>query len=213
MPERINGGQTLVVAGAIALIVSLSLDWFQPGLTAWTVFEVVDLLLAALGVAALAIAIGGAIDPGGSLAALAPRWLPAVGIAALVIVIATLINHPPGTIGRSAETGVWVALGAAAALTVGGILSAARVSLVITLRPRAQETEWGNAAPAANPAESDPYVEPADEEYADEYAETEYVDADEAAEYEEPEPTAEVSMAEEEPVDEETGRLAEDERR
>jgi hypothetical protein len=215
MPERINGGQALVVAGAIALIASLSLDWFQPGISAWTVFEIVDLLLAALAVTALAIAIGGAINPEGSLAALAPRWLPAVGIAALVIVIAALINHPPAAIGRSVETGAWVALSAAAALTVGGILSAARVSLVITLRPRERETEWSDAAPAAgNPGESDPYVEPADEEYADEYAETEYVDADEPdSDYEEPEPTAEVSMPEEEPADDERpGRPAEDDR-
>ena len=90
MPERINGGQALVVVGAIALIVSLFGDWFQPGLTAWTVFESMDLLLAALAVAALAIAVSGAISPEGSLAALAPRWLPVIGIAALVIVVAAL---------------------------------------------------------------------------------------------------------------------------
>jgi hypothetical protein len=207
MPERINGGRALVVVGAIALIVSLFLDWFQPGVTAWTAFESVDLLLAALAVAALAIALGGAVNPQGSLA---PRWLPALGIAALVIVVAALVNHPPAAIGRSAETGAWVALGAAAALAVGGILGATRISLVITLRPREEETEWSDAAPpTANPGVSDAYAEPAAaEEYADEYAETEYVDADEGdAEYAEQEPTAEVSMAEEEPT-----RLREDER-
>ena len=209
MPERINGGRALVVVGAIALIVSLFLDWFRPGVTAWTVFESVDLLLAALAVAALAIALGGAVNPQGSLAARAPRWLPALGIAALVIVVAALVNHPPAAIGRSAETGAWVALSAAAALTVGGILGATRISLVITLRPREAETEWSDAAPAAaNPDESDPDAEPADEEYADEYAETEYVDADGGdADYAEQEPTAEVSMPEDEPA-----RLPEDER-
>ena len=216
MPERINGGQALVVVGAIALIVSLSLDWFQPGLTAWTVFESIDLLLAALAVAALAIAVSGAISPKGSLAALAPRWLPVIGTATLVIVVAALVNHPPAAIGRSAETGAWVALGAAAALTVGGILGATRVSLVITLRPREAEAESSDPAPpaAANPDEPDEpdesaaYAEPADEEYADEYAETEYVDADEGnGEYAERQPTAELSTPDEEPA-----RLPEDER-
>jgi hypothetical protein len=214
MPERINGGQALVVVGAIALIVSLFLDWFQPGLTAWRVFESVDLLLAALAVAALAIAVGGAISPKGSLAALAPRWLPVIGIAALIIVVAALVNHPPTAIGRSAETGAWVALGAAAALTVGGILGATRVSLVITLRPREAEAALSDPAPpaAANPDESDEsdaYAEPADEEYADEYAETEYVDADVEGngEYAERQPTAELSTPDEEPA-----RLPEDER-
>ena len=214
MPERINGGQVVVVAGAIALIVSLFLDWFQPGFTAWTVFETIDLLLAGLALAALVIAVGGALNPQGSLAALAPRWLPTVGIAALVIVVAALVNHPPKAIGRSAETGAWVALGAAAALTVGGILAAARISLVITLRPREPKTRWSDDAPAATASEPDSDADPADEEYADEFAETEYVDADEGdAEYEEQQPTAEVSLAEEElAYEEEPTRLAEDER-
>jgi hypothetical protein len=200
MPERINGGQALVVVAAIALIVSLFLNWFEPGVSAWTVFEIVDLMLAGLAATALVIALGGAIFPEGSLAALAPRWLPAVGIAAFVIVIAALINHPPAAINRSAETGAWIALGAAGALTVGGILSAARVSLVITLRPREGDTKWSDAAPAAaNPGEAEPYDEAAEEEYADEYAETEYVDADGSeADYVDPEPTSEVPLAEEE---------------
>src|SRR3954467_557744 len=54
MPERINGGQALVAIGAIVLLVSLFLSWYEPGLTAWTVFEVWDLVLAAICVAALA---------------------------------------------------------------------------------------------------------------------------------------------------------------
>jgi hypothetical protein len=187
MPERINGGLVLVVLGAVGLIVSLSLDWFRPGLSAWTVFEIVDLLLATLAVAALAIAIGQTLDPAGSLARLSPRWLPAVGIAALVMVTEALINHPPAAVDHSTKSGAWIALGAAAALTVGGLLSTARVSLVITLRPRQEGTEW---------------------EHEDEYAETEYVDeVDSDAEYQEPEPTAEHSV-----IDDETRPLGEDER-
>jgi hypothetical protein len=207
MPERVNGGQALVVVGAVALIVSLFLDWFEPGLTAWTVFEIVDLLLAALALAALVIAIGAAIGPEGSLAAVSPRWLPAIGIAALAIVVEALINHPPAAIGKATETGAWIALGGAGALTVGGVLSAARVSLVITLRPRERDSEWSDSPAAANPG-ADAYADPADEEYADEYVETEYIDAEEAdAEYEEPAPTAEVPVA-----DEEAAPRAEDER-
>src|SRR3989442_15286551 len=200
MPERINGGQALVVVAAIVLIVSLFLDWFEPGVSAWTAFEIVDLLLAALAATALVIAIGGAIHPEGSLAALAPRWLPAVGIAAFAIVTAALINHPPAAIHRSAETGAWIALGAAGALMVGGILSAARVSLVITLRPREEETQWSDAAAAtANPGEAEPYEEAAEGEDAGEHAETEYIDAEDSdADYVEPEPTSEVPLAEEE---------------
>jgi hypothetical protein len=195
MPMRINGGQALAVVGAVALIVSLSLDWFEPGNSAWRLFEIVDLLLAALAVAALVIAISAALAPAGPLAAGSSNWLTMIGFAALVIVAAALINHPPGAIGRAAETGAWIALAAAGALTVGGILSATRVSLEITLRPRDGESGGrGAAAPsAADPAYA------TGEEYADEYAETEYVDAEEAGDdYDEPEPTSEVPIAEEE---------------
>ncbi len=48
MPERINGGFALAAIGAVVLFVSLFLNWFEPGLDAWTVFEIEDLLLAAL---------------------------------------------------------------------------------------------------------------------------------------------------------------------
>jgi hypothetical protein len=53
MPERINGGHVLVVLGAAALIISLLLNWYEPARSAWTVFEAWDLVLAAIGVAAL----------------------------------------------------------------------------------------------------------------------------------------------------------------
>jgi hypothetical protein len=214
MPERINGGLAVVVLGALALIVSLSLDWFRPALSAWTVFEIVDLLLAALAVAALAIAVGQTIYPGGSLAGLSPRWLPAIGLAALAIVIESLINPPPAAVDHSTEIGAWIGLGAAAALTVGGFLATARVSLVITLRPRQEASEWGNPSPLADSADLEPdadddevyETDPSDEEYDDGYAEAEYVD-DEDADAEEPEPTAEHSEIDDEapPLNDERG--------
>jgi hypothetical protein len=179
MPERINGGRALVVLGAVALIVSLFLAWYEPGRSAWTVFEVVDLVLAAIGIAALAFAIGAAVDPSSSLAALSPRWLPAVAVTALVIVAGALINHPPAARGSSPELGAWIGLAAVGALAVGGILSGARISLVITLRPREAGTESSDP-PAAAPNPGQP------ETYDDEY---------QAAE-----PTAEVPRADQGPA-------------
>jgi hypothetical protein len=199
MPERINGGRALVVLGAVALIVSLFLDWFGPGRSAWTVFEALDLLLAAIGVAALAAAAD-PVGRGGGPAPLAVpgRWLPVLGAAALIIVAGALINHPPSARGSSPELGAWIALAAAGALILGGILSGARVSLVITLNPResrSNSSRWRSAQP--NPSYPEAYHEPAADEYADEYAETEYVD-----EEPDPEPTAEVPLADEAPANE-----------
>jgi hypothetical protein len=134
MPERINGGQVLVVLGAIALIVSLFLHWYEPGRSAWTVFEVWDLVLAAIGVAAIGAVVplhrGGADD-----FLVPPHWLPALGGAAFVIVVVALVNHPPAARGAGLELGAWIALAAVIVLGAGAILSRARIALVITLRP------------------------------------------------------------------------------
>jgi hypothetical protein len=184
MRVRINGGQALAVVGAAALIVSLFLDWFEPGNSAWRLFEIVDLLLAALAVAALVIATGAVLAPAGPLAAGSSNWLTVIGFAAIVIVAEALINHPPGAVGRAAETGAWIALAGAGVLTVGGVLSATRVSMEITIRPREPGGEWSGQSVAASAEEPEAYAEAADEAYTDEYAETEseYIDAEEADE-------------------------------
>ena len=48
MTRRIEAGPVLVGLGALVLLVSLFLDWYEPDVTAWEAFEVLDLLLAAL---------------------------------------------------------------------------------------------------------------------------------------------------------------------
>jgi peptidoglycan/LPS O-acetylase OafA/YrhL len=141
MPERIHGGQVVVVVGAVALIVSLFLNWFQPGNSAWTVFETMDLVLAAIGVAAVAAVVPAPDRRPERGPLVAARWLPLLGVAALVIVAAALINHPPAARGDSPEVGAWIGLGAAILLTAGGILSTARISVVITLRSRAPKPQ------------------------------------------------------------------------
>ncbi|HKH13562.1 MAG TPA: hypothetical protein VKA47_02795 [Solirubrobacterales bacterium] len=154
MPERINGGQALVVLGAIALVVSLFLNWYEPGRSAWTVFEVWDLVLAAIGVAAL-----GAVIPlrrtGEDRVLVPQRWLPVLGGAALVIVVVALVNHSPAAQGSGLEVGAWIALAATIVLAAGAILSRARISLVITLRstdqPRATPTPPETADPGGDP--------------------------------------------------------------
>jgi peptidoglycan/LPS O-acetylase OafA/YrhL len=126
------------------------LNWFEPGNSAWTVFETMDLVLVAIGVGALAAVIpvpptdrrpeGGPLVPA--------RWLPLLAIAALVIVLVALINHPPAARGDSPQIGAWIALAGAVLITAGWGLSMARISVVITLRSR--------RPPPANHVEPDP---------------------------------------------------------
>jgi hypothetical protein len=153
MPERINAGQVLVVVGAVVLFASLFLDWYAPrfagesGLSAWTAFELGDVLLAGLCLVAIAAVIPA---PREAATLVAGRWLPWLGIAALAFVAISLVNDPPAARERGLEAGAWVGLAGAAMLAIGGLLSFARVSLVVTLRPAESEAPTAESeAPTA----------------------------------------------------------------
>lgn len=158
MPERINGGQALVAIGALALIVSLFLNWYEPGRSAWTVFEVWDVVLAAIGLAALASVLSLRRTDVRDEHIVPERWLPALAAAALVIVVVSLINHPPAAQHRSPEVGAWLALAATILLAAGAILSRAHISLVVSLRGGDKGTGASPPAPRSyepEPPESD----------------------------------------------------------
>src|ERR671935_508580 len=102
MPERLDGGLVVAAIGAALLFVSLFLDWFDPGGTAWTVFELNDLVLAALALSTLFIA---AVS---LLARARPQRFPTGGIpyagaGALIIVVGMLIQHPPSALHSSPQ--------------------------------------------------------------------------------------------------------------
>jgi hypothetical protein len=170
MPERINGGQVLVVLGAIVLLVSLFLNWFEPSRSAWTVFEAWDLVLAAIAAAAIAAALPVRLGGVAGEPAVSRGWLPVLGIAALVIVFVALVNHPPAARGAGLEVGAWLALVGSILLTAGGVLSRARISLVVTLRstdrPARPQREPAQAAAEPAPAPPEPAEPAADSDTA-----------------------------------------------
>jgi hypothetical protein len=131
MTRRFELGPILVAAAALLLIVSLFLDWYG-GLTAWNVFEVVDILLAALALATLAAALSSALP---ELPA-DRRWLPWLVGAALVLVAVSIIDKPPAAAGRAVHTGAWVAFGATLGMVAGTILSLSRVSFSVAVEGR-----------------------------------------------------------------------------
>ncbi|MHB8659190.1 MAG: hypothetical protein ACYC91_14775 [Solirubrobacteraceae bacterium] len=124
-----EGGIALVAIGALLLFVSLFLDWYQPGRSAWAVFEVWDLVLAGLSLMALA-AVGGRLGFGRSRP---EAWLVGPSVAALVIVLASLLNHPPAAAEADPMIGIWLALVAAVLMVVGVALSVAGVSVAINV--------------------------------------------------------------------------------
>jgi hypothetical protein len=120
----------VAAVGAILLLVSLFLDWFDPGLTAWTVFEIADLLLAAIALAALVAAAASF----GVRGPLREGTLLPLGIVASVLVIGALLNHPPAAIGADPRSGAWLGLAGALLLAIGGLLTVAHVSLAVDVQ-------------------------------------------------------------------------------
>jgi hypothetical protein len=132
MTRRIEAGPVLVGLGALVLLISLFVDWYQPAVTAWEAFEVLDLLLAALGVAAL-VGAAGAIMP--DIAVIERHWLPAIVAATAIVVVAQILDPPPVVTGDP-DTGAWLALGAAAVMCIGTLLTLGRVSFALTVEGR-----------------------------------------------------------------------------
>ena len=137
-PRSFEAGLLLVAAGALLLLISLFLEWYEPGIEAWDVFEVWDIVLAALALAAL-VAVAGRLGYG------PPRpssWLIGPAIVAFVVVIMALIDHPPAASGSGNDpaTGIWLALIGAALMLAGTVVSVARISVALNV---------GDAGPAA----------------------------------------------------------------
>lgn len=132
MTRRFEIGPLLVAVAALVLLVSLFADWYGDR-TAWAAFEITDLLLAALAVAALVAAVG-ILAP--EVSYLDRRWVPAAAVAITLIVVAELVSTPPTVGDASPQPGAWVAFGAALAMLVGAVLSVGRVSFSVNVEGR-----------------------------------------------------------------------------
>ena len=128
--RTIEAGMLLIGLGAILLLVSLFLEWYQPGAEAWDVFEVWDLVLALLAIGAL-VAVAGRLGFGPPRPA---SWLIVPAAAALIIVVYALVDPPPiinGSPDGDPSTGLWLALAGSILMAAGAVLSVARISVAI----------------------------------------------------------------------------------
>jgi hypothetical protein len=132
MMRRFEIGPLLVAVAALVLLVSLFADWYG-NRSAWDAFEITDLLLAALAVAALVSAIG-ILAP--EVGYLDRRWVPAAALAIVLIVVAELVSSPPTVGDATPQPGAWVAFGASLAMLAGAVLSVGRVSFSVAVEGR-----------------------------------------------------------------------------
>ncbi|MGI8800567.1 MAG: hypothetical protein ACR2KV_00100 [Solirubrobacteraceae bacterium] len=115
--------------GGVLLLVSLFLDWYTMAtftVTAWTAFEVWDIVLAAL---ALAMIVTAATEMGWWRGPVHSLALSALGVAALVIVVSQLIDRPPSVLHSGIGSGGWLALVGAILMAAGALMAESRVTL------------------------------------------------------------------------------------
>ena len=130
--RRFEIGPLIVAAGSIMLLVSLFLDWYGDQ-SAWDAFELADVVLAALSLAALAASVG-QIAP--EVGYLDRRWIPATVIPIAILVIAEILSPPPVVGGADPQTGAWLAFAAALVMLAGAVVSLGRVSFSVAIEGR-----------------------------------------------------------------------------
>ena len=130
MRERFDAGTGLVAVGAVLLLVSLFIDWYDPGGDAWAVFESLDLVLAGAAVCGL-LAVAPRFGAGGL-----GRALPLIAAVAFGVVVVQLFDPPPVVSDSDLATGAWLALAATVLMAGGALLGAASISVTVDVRGR-----------------------------------------------------------------------------
>ena len=130
MRERFDAGTGLVAVGAVLLLVSLFIDWYDPGGDAWAVFESLDLVLVGAAVCGL-LAVAPRFGAGG-----VGRALPLITAIAFAIVVVQLFDPPAIVSDSDLATGAWLALAATAIMAGGALLGAASISVTVDVRGR-----------------------------------------------------------------------------
>jgi hypothetical protein len=140
-------GPLIAAIGGVLLIVSLGLDWYGD-FSAFTTFEVWDLVLLVLGILTLALLAA-------ALGVLHTRFRPGTGLAigatALIVVLSQLINHPPAGIDLDEGTGLWLGVAGSALMLLGAVLSTARIAISVEPRGRGATVTTGGPHPEEPP--------------------------------------------------------------
>ena len=133
-------GPLVAAVGGVLLIVSLFLDWYD-GITGFTVFEFVDLLLVLLALSTIVSLAGG-------LGMVRPAVSPGLSLAVALFTVFVVLTQ---ILGPDKDLGIWLALSGSALMVAGAVLGYAHISLAVEIRPRTEGHE-DPTRPIADPA-------------------------------------------------------------
>ncbi|HEY8584801.1 MAG TPA: hypothetical protein VIL49_17705 [Capillimicrobium sp.] len=152
MRRNFELSSVLAALGALIVLIALFFEWYEPGLSAWDAFEIVDWALIALAILALvSVAEDLRGRPGPS-----PR-LPWVAGAIGLLVLSQLIDPPPVVAGAERAFGAWLALAGVLLLWGGVVLALLSISVRIHVagRERRRRTSAVDARAGAREGDDD----------------------------------------------------------
>jgi hypothetical protein len=158
-------GPIVAAIGAVLLIVSLFLDWYD-GVSGFTVFEFVDILLVLLALVTVFSLVG---VLGLVRADVSPALSLGVALITVFVVVVQILNDPPAVVGSGSgkDIGIWLALSGGALMVAGALLSSTHISLAVEPRERrprdagAHPDATTRSAPTARAGEAEGRVGPA----------------------------------------------------
>ncbi len=130
--RRLRAGEWLAAAGGLALLVALLLlEWYRPttgeqaldGLTGFESFSVLDLCLAVVAAAGVALAVIQATQRGPALPVGAGVVTVVLGGVGVLLLAYRIANQPGPNEFMDVDAGAWIGLAAAVAVLTGGWLS------------------------------------------------------------------------------------------
>ena len=118
--RRLRAGELLALGGAVCVIVSLFLPWYEaPGgaLDAWDTFGVALALLIVAAASALVLVVATLAERSTALPVAAAVWTTLLGVVAVIAALVRLLERPEHA--TSLRAGPWLALAGALAILAG----------------------------------------------------------------------------------------------
>jgi hypothetical protein len=122
--RRLRAGEWITALGGLALLVSLFLPWYDAGATspsAWESFAILDVILALVGLAAVALLGVTAVQRAPAVPIAMDTLVTLGGVVALLLVLVRTANLPGTADGRG--PGLWIGLAAVLVITAGAAIA------------------------------------------------------------------------------------------
>ena len=116
--RRLRAGEWITAAAGLLLLVSLFLPWYgTPDASGWESLAAIDVVLAAIAIAAIALLVVTAVQPAPAPPIALDALLALVALAGVVLVLVRVASLPEGADSR--EWGLWLALAGALGVEAG----------------------------------------------------------------------------------------------